>query len=137
MRQVRGDRASQGELLSWSAAQNLRERGLSEAEGRVPQLQTLGGGPSAKPRPETPGPPAPVEDSSALTPDERDCLRVVLDGGSLRDFGRERHVMASILIDSINEKLYDEFGDVVIDAGQEPPVAYDDYVDDLKGLIDG
>ena len=72
-----------------------------------------------------------------MTDDERDCLRIVLEGGSLRDFERERHVMASLLIDSINEKLFDEFGDVVIDAGSEPPAAYDDYMDDLRGVIDG
>ena len=61
----------------------------------------------------------------------------MLDGGSLRDFERECYVMVSLLIDSINEKLFDDFGDVVIDAGSEPPAAYDDYVDDLRGLIDG
>ena len=82
-------------------------------------------------------PPPFATGASVLTDDERDCLRIVLEGGSLRDFERERHVMASLLIDSINEKLFDEFGDVVIDAGSEPPAAYDDYMDDLKGLIDG
>lgn len=82
-------------------------------------------------------PPPFATGASVLTDDERDCLRIVLEGGSLRDFERERHVMASLLIDSINEKLFDEFGDVVIDAGSEPPAAYDDYMDDLRGLIDG
>lgn len=94
-------------------------------------------GPGAEHDPRTPLPPEPAADSSVLTPDERACLRIVLDGGSLRDFERERHAMASLLIDSINEKLFDDFGDVVIDAGSEPPVAYDDYVDDMRGLLDG
>ena len=44
--------------------------------------------------------------------------------------------MASILVDSINEKLFDEIGDSVIEFNdQDEPEIIDDYEDDLRELL--
>ncbi len=44
--------------------------------------------------------------------------------------------MASILMDNINEKLFDEFGDVVLENNeQDQPQVITDYVDDLKDMF--
>ena len=40
--------------------------------------------------------------------------------------------LLSVLVDSINEKLYDEFMDSVLD---ESPAPVEDYIDDLKEMI--
>lgn len=38
--------------------------------------------------------------------------------------------MASVLCDSINEKLYDDFGDTVLSG--DPPEVLEDYIDEVK-----
>lgn len=43
-------------------------------------------------------------------------------------------MMVSLMIDRINEKLYDEFMDTVL-ADDGGPVILADYVDDLKGVL--
>ncbi|WP_303728413.1 TerB N-terminal domain-containing protein [Denitrobacterium detoxificans] len=70
-----------------------------------------------------------------LSSDEQSFLRVLLEGGSVRDFQREHGVMASLLAESVNEKLFDEFGDIVVDAAAEPPELIEDYVDGVRELL--
>ncbi len=43
--------------------------------------------------------------------------------------------MVSILADSVNEKLFDNFGDTVIDFSGDEPVLIEDYTDELKTMI--
>lgn len=75
--------------------------------------------------------------AAILTEDERALLELLLSHGDLRAWERERHVMASLLIESVNEKLMDELGDVAIDAGVEPPEVYEDYLDEVGELLHG
>ena len=42
--------------------------------------------------------------------------------------------MVSLMIDRVNEKLYDEFMDTVLD-DDVCPMIIADYVDDLKGVL--
>lgn len=77
----------------------------------------------------------PQSSAVSLSQDEQDLLGVLLTAGSVRDFERKRHLIASLLIDDINEKLYDNFGDIVIDADQNGARVIEDYVDDLKGMV--
>ena len=63
-------------------------------------------------------------------------MRTLLDGGDLRVFEQSRMVIASVLVDSINDKLYDEFADICIDSGAGEPVVIEDYAADLAALID-
>lgn len=66
-----------------------------------------------------------------LTGPESRLLQCLLHGG---DTGwlREEGLMRSVLVDAINEKLYDAFGDTVLDEDGEP---VPDYVDDLKEML--
>ena len=72
----------------------------------------------------------PTKKNSHLDENEYAFLHALLYGGSFSGKG-----MPSILSDSINEKLFDEFGDVVIEFEGDKPVVIEDYADDLKGMI--
>ena len=74
-------------------------------------------------------------DQDLLTAEERAFLSCLLAGEDATAFERDHHVMASILAESINEKLYDEFADIVIDASSGTSELIEDYIEDLRGLI--
>lgn len=85
--------------------------------------------------PEAPEPPEeapPVStDATPLDPAEYRLLQCLLYG---RDYGwvQSEGYLLSVLVDSINEKLYDEFMDSVLD---DSPAPVEDYIDDLKEMI--
>ena len=66
-----------------------------------------------------------------LTEDEARFLSCVLSG---KDIGwiRSKGLMESLLVDSINDKLYAEFGDTVLEDAEGPEVI-PDYAEELKG----
>ena len=72
---------------------------------------------------------------TALDCTELELVRCLLYGGdytqSLRDAGR----LVSVAVDSVNEKLFDMFGDTVICFEADKPYVLDDYRDELKGII--
>ncbi|MBQ9364471.1 MAG: hypothetical protein IJT82_01735, partial [Schwartzia sp.] len=73
-----------------------------------------------------------------LSSDEAEFLRLLIVGKPYDDFERERHVFASVLADGINEKLIDELGDTAVEEnGDGLYVIVEDYLDDVKGLING
>lgn len=74
--------------------------------------------------------------SFSLTPDEAALLVHLLAGGEIREFERAHGCMASVLVDSINDKLYDEFADICIDTCTGEPVIIEDYVPKLRELLD-
>ncbi|MDE7241822.1 tellurite resistance TerB C-terminal domain-containing protein, partial [Desulfovibrio sp.] len=69
--------------------------------------------------------------AALLSPPEARLLRCLLTSAST-DWLREEGHMRSVLVDAINEKLYDAFGDTVLD-DEGRPVA--DYVADLKEML--
>ena len=71
-----------------------------------------------------------------LSPVETSFLETLLAGGSIREFERAHACMASVLVDSINDKLYDEFADICIDTCTGEPVIIEDYVPELRDLLD-
>ncbi len=72
---------------------------------------------------------------AALNENESEFLALLLSGQSGLEFLRERGLMLSIVMDSINEKLFDHFGDtVLIEAGGRAEVI-GDYRDDVKELL--
>ncbi|WP_295729546.1 TerB N-terminal domain-containing protein [uncultured Limosilactobacillus sp.] len=74
---------------------------------------------------------------SLLTTDEQYLLTALLHHQPYQDYLKNRHLMASILVDSINEKLFDEIGDSVIDFnGQDEPEIVDDYENDVRELLE-
>lgn len=90
-----------------------------EAEEGAPPVQT----------------PAPAEEpeDTPLTKDEYRLLQSLLYG---RDYGwvRSSGLMLSVLVDGINDKLYDTFSDSVL-LGDDPPELVEDYIADLKEMI--
>ena len=90
-----------------------------EAEEKAPPAQT----------------PAPAEEleDTPLTKDEYRLLQSLLYG---RDYGwvRSSGLMLSVLVDGINDKLYDIFSDSVL-LGDDPPELIEDYIADLKEMI--
>lgn len=90
-----------------------------EAEEEAPPAQT----------------PAPAEEpeDTPLTREEYRLLQSLLYG---RDYGwvRSSGLMLSVLVDGINDKLYDTFSDSVL-LGDDPPELIEDYIADLKEMI--
>lgn len=80
-------------------------------------------------------PPAGVPENenpaNSLSPEEKRLLLCLLDGGDLGWLKKDGH-MLSVLVDGINEKLYDIIGDSVLD---DTPQLVEDYIDDIKELI--
>lgn len=86
--------------------------------------------PPEKPQQQSFLPPEPAE-GGILSPAEYRLLQCLLYG---RDYGwvqREGYLL-SVLVDSINEKLYDEFMDSVLD---DTPELVEDYIDELKETV--
>ena len=48
---------------------------------------------------------------------------------------KEQGLLLSVLVDAVNEKLYDRFSDTVICYPGEKPELIEDYIKDLKGII--
>lgn len=76
-----------------------------------------------------------VSDDIPLDDTEREFLKCLLDGRPFGEVIRSGGRMLSIVADSVNEKLFDIFGDTVIAFDGDSPVLIDDYTDELKGLI--
>ena len=71
-----------------------------------------------------------------LNADEQYLVRALLHQKPYQAYLKQHHLMASILVDSINEKLFDEIGDSVIEFNdQDEPEIIDDYEDDLRELL--
>lgn len=70
-----------------------------------------------------------------LNETERTFLRCLLHGEPCEAFLRSRGVMASILADAVNEKLFGRFGDMVIDCSDDHPRVLEEYEEKLKGVI--
>lgn len=84
--------------------------------------------------PEAPPPPAPKADPESpagLESTEVRLLKAILNGEDLTWVRKEGHIL-SILVDGINDKLYDTFGDTVLD---ETPSIMPDYIPVLKELL--
>lgn len=81
-----------------------------------------------------PTPPAPA-DRGLLDPAEAGFLRILLSGGDWRGYLADMRLMESVVVDSINGKLYDVFSDNVIEEGDDGPSPVDDYIKDLEAIV--
>ena len=76
------------------------------------------------------------KESYGLNEDELFFLKSLLNGQPFEDYLREKHLMVSILADSINEKLIDEIGDSVIEFNEnDQPQIIEDYREDLLEMF--
>ena len=72
---------------------------------------------------------------AVLSDDESLFLACLLYDRPYDDLVRSRGLMPSILVDGINEKLLEAFGDTVVAYDGEKPELIGDYIEDLKGII--
>lgn len=75
------------------------------------------------------------DDASPLDENEREFLRLMLTHGDFFSFAAQKQLMVSVLCDSINEKLFDLFGDTVIEYIGDEPSIIEDYEEELKGIV--
>ena len=73
-----------------------------------------------------------------LSKDETYFLLALLQKRSWKEYIKDHHLMPSILADGINDKLFDEIGDAVIEFNDnnEPEIVAD-YYPDLKEMFLG
>ena len=114
-----------------------REATVTEAKLYVPEEEPEDWEePGAGASPAEPEREAPEEENqirACLSAEEYRLLHTLLYGGSL-DWVRARGLMLSVLTDSINESLYDLFGDSVLEA-ELPPSVIEDYENELKEMV--
>ena len=110
-------------------------------------------GPAAVPEPEpkaAPEPPAPAAAAQLSAPAQREArapagpsldqvhlevLRDLLNGGDAAGIMKGRYLMPSVVADSINEYLFDEFGDTVLLCENDTLMLVDDYREELEQLL--
>lgn len=78
---------------------------------------------------------APPVNQTSLSDTEYTLTRLLLCGEEYAAFVKESGCILSVLIDSINEKLFDTFGDTVIVFNGDEPEVLEDYAEELKGII--
>lgn len=77
-----------------------------------------------------------TKETYGLSKDELFFLMSLLTKKSWQDYVKKRHLMASILADNINDKLFDEIGDAVIEFNdQDQPEIIADYLPDLEEMF--
>ena len=74
---------------------------------------------------------------SSLTPVQIRILRALLQGESAEAILKEQHMMPSIAADAINEALFDEIGDTVLECDQDTLSLIEDYREDISHLLGG
>ena len=72
--------------------------------------------------------------SEILGGTERMFLRILLDGGDVKNFALQNKIMLSVISEGINEKLFDMFGDTVIEFEDDIPHIVEDYKEELSDI---
>ncbi|MBR0600302.1 TerB N-terminal domain-containing protein [Sinanaerobacter chloroacetimidivorans] len=75
------------------------------------------------------------EDAANLSNIEYEFMKCLLYGKDYSDLVKSNGLMLSVLIDSINEKLFDLFCDTVLIFDGDEPELIEDYEDELKAII--
>lgn len=116
------------------SADNIREKLIIEEETDIEPLPLTQTVPVSQPEKDNAAPEN-SENSTPLSPDEYEFMRMMLYGGDYGTFLRKKGLMLSVISDSVNEKLFDIFGDTVIEFEGETPLLIEDYTEELKGLV--
>lgn len=75
------------------------------------------------------------QEDYGLSSEEMTTIILLLKGKDLNKYLKEHHLMAAVIIDNINEKLFDEFGDNVIEFINDIPTVIEDYQEDLEDMF--
>ncbi len=108
----------------------LTEEEREEAE--LAEAPTAGQSPAAA---QAPAPEAPA--GLPLDGVQLEILRALLDGSPAESILRAHRLMPAMTADMINEALFDEFGDSVIDCENDTLSLVEDYREDLIRLLGG
>ena len=73
--------------------------------------------------------------NTELSDDEFAFMQKMLYGEDYESFLHKKGIMLSVIVDCVNEKLFDLFGDTVIDFNGDVPELIEDYIEELKGII--
>lgn len=76
-----------------------------------------------------------VQKPTLLNEVESTLLRFLLDGTPYQEFLHERRQMLSVVVDAINEKLFDRFGDTVIVFEGDTPEVLEDYAEEAAEIL--
>ena len=68
---------------------------------------------------------------SPLSPKQATYLQALLDGDRPQEIGTSQ----DLLVDAINEALFEQIGDTVIEYGPDGPQIIEDYRDDVEGIL--
>jgi hypothetical protein len=69
---------------------------------------------------------------SSLSNTEKQVIKLLLSNSDIKEFLSSQNIMPETILESINEKALDYFGDNLIDTLDEPYI-YEDYISELKG----
>ena len=72
---------------------------------------------------------------SCLDRTEREFLRCLLSGKPWKELLRTEHRTLAMVVDSVNEKLFDYFNDTAVIFHDDTPELPDEYAEELKGEI--
>ena len=75
--------------------------------------------------------------AAGLTEDEIAYLRCLVEGAPATKRAavlKRAGVMESLMVDAVNEKLYDMLGDIAVEDAGEGPTLIEDYAEDVKGI---
>lgn len=75
------------------------------------------------------------QEDYGLSSEEMATIILLLKRKDLNKYLKEHHLMAAVIIDNINEKLFDEFGDNVIEFINDIPTVIEDYQEDLEDMF--
>ncbi|MBR2760642.1 MAG: TerB N-terminal domain-containing protein [Solobacterium sp.] len=85
--------------------------------------------------------PAPVKEEPAaegpLSPRQREILKMLVNGQSVRETLRAENEMAELFAESVNEALFEEIGDVAVECSDEELFLIEDYREDVLRILGG
>lgn len=76
-----------------------------------------------------------IINTTPLDDNEYEFMKCLLYEKQYTEFLSEKRLMPSVIADSVNEKLYEMFGDTVIVFDGDVPTLIEDYIEELKGII--
>ena len=90
--------------------------------------------PEYLPAPEPPAKEEPQE-SEVLKSPLKEIMLSLLKGENPETVARKSGIMLSVAVEEINETLFDNFGDTVIEFDADTPIIIEDYENELKGMF--
>lgn len=87
---------------------------------------------------EAAAPVTPIEqpqESGILKSPLKEIMIALLKGENAETVARKNGIMLSVAAEEINETLFDDFGDTVIDFDGDVPIIIEDYENELKGML--